>query len=100
MMLQKIETALAVLEPQELQVKDESHMHSRGKESHFKVVLVSAAFEGVRKVQRHQKVYGALGDLMQQFHGLALHAFSPAEWQAEQNTPDSPLCAGGSLRDK
>lgn len=100
MMLQKIETALAALEPQELQIKDESHMHSRGKESHFKVVLVSAAFDGVRKVQRHQKVYAALGDLMQQFHGLALHAFSPAEWQAEQNTPDSPLCAGGSLRDK
>ena len=100
MMLQKIETALAALEPQALQVQDESHMHSRGKESHFKVVLVSAAFDGVRKVQRHQKVYGALGDLMQQFHGLALHTFSPTESQTEQNTPDSPLCAGGSLRDK
>ncbi len=49
MMLEKIKTALAVLQPALLTVEDESHMHSRGKESHFKVVLVSAAFDGVRK---------------------------------------------------
>ncbi|QEY58875.1 BolA family transcriptional regulator [Pseudomonas sp. C27(2019)] len=100
MMLQKIETALAALQPQELQIADESHMHSRGPESHFKVVVVSSAFDGVRKVQRHQKVYGVLGGLMQQFHGLALHAYSPEEWQAEQNAPDSPPCAGGSVRNQ
>lgn len=100
MMLQKIETALAALQPQELRVEDESHMHSRGKESHFKVLLVSDAFSGVRKVQRHQKVYGVLGDLMQQFHALALHTFSPEEWQTEQTIPDSPHCRGGSLHDK
>lgn len=100
MMMEKIKTALAALQPQELQVEDESHMHSRGKESHFKVVLVSAAFEGVRQVQRHQKVYATLGDLMQQFHALALHTFSPTEWQTEQETPDSPHCRGGSLQDK
>ena len=99
MMLHKIEAALEALQPQALQVEDESHMHSRGQESHFKVVLVSAAFDGVRKVQRHQKVYAALGDLMQQFHALALHTFSPQEWQAEQAIPDSPHCRGGSLHD-
>ena len=98
-MLQKIKTALSALQPQELQVEDESHMHSRGKESHFKVVLVSDAFTGARQVQRHQKVYAALGDLMQQFHALALHTFSPEEWQTEQETPDSPHCQGGSLHD-
>lgn len=100
MMLEKIKTALAELQPLELQVEDESHMHSRGKESHFKVVLVSDAFAGVRQVQRHQKVYATLGDLMQQFHALALHTFSSAEWQTEQATPDSPHCQGGSLQDK
>lgn len=99
MMLHKIETALAALQPQVLQVEDESHMHSRGKESHFKVLLVSDVFDGVRKVQRHQKVYAALGDLMQQFHALALHTFNPEEWQAEQTIPDSPHCQGGSLHD-
>ena len=100
MMLQKIETALAALQPEVLQVEDESYMHSRGKESHFKVVLVSPTFNAVRKVQRHQKVYAALGDLMQQFHGLALHTFSPEEGQAEQAIPYSPHCRGGSLVDK
>lgn len=99
MMLQKIETALAALQPDVLEVTDESHMHSRGQESHFKVVLVSDAFSDVRKVQRHQKVYAALGGLMQQFHALALHAFSPEEWAAEQAVPDSPHCRGGSLHD-
>ena len=39
MMLQKIETALAALQPQELQVDDESHMHSRGKERDRKSVV-------------------------------------------------------------
>lgn len=99
-MQQKIAAALASLEPQELQIEDESHMHSRGPESHFKVVLVSEVFAGARQVQRHQKVYGALGDLMQQFHALALHTFSPEEWAAEQAIPDSPHCQGGSLQDK
>lgn len=99
MMLQKIETALAALAPEVLEISDESHMHSRGLESHFKVVLVSDAFTGVRKVQRHQKVYAVLGDLMQQFHALALHTFSPDEWATEQAVPDSPHCRGGSLHD-
>src|SRR5699024_11149883 len=99
-MQQKIEAALAALKPEFLQVEDESHMHSRGPQSHFKAVLVSEEFEGTRQVQRHQKVYAALGDLMQQFHALALHTFSPAEWQAEQAIPDSPHCQGGSLQDK
>jgi len=37
-------------------VENESHMHSsgRGADSHFKLVIVSDAFEGMRKVQRHQ----------------------------------------------
>ncbi len=100
MMLQKIETALAALQPEVLQVEDESHMHSRGQQSHFKVILVSDLFNGVRKVQRHQKVYATLGDLMQQFHALALHTYSPDEWQTVQNAPDSPTCQGGSLHDR
>ncbi len=99
-MLQKIETALAALEPSFLQVEDESHMHSIGAQSHFKVVLVSDVFADVRKVQRHQKVYAALGDLMQQFHGLAMHTYTPEEWASVENAPDSPKCRGGSAQDK
>ncbi len=41
---------------------------SRGKESHFKVlVMVSLKiFQGLRAVQRHQKIYAAVGDLLAQ----------------------------------
>ncbi len=99
-MLNKIKAALATLEPTFLQIEDESHMHSIGAESHFKVVLVSEVFTDVRKVQRHQKVYGAIGDLMQQFHGLALHTYTPDEWLTVENAPNSPKCMGGSLHDK
>ena len=53
-MLEKIKTALVALEPTFLQIEDESHMHSVGPESHFKVVLVSEVFADVRKVQPHQ----------------------------------------------
>lgn len=97
MMLEKIKTALAALEPQELQVEDESHMHSRGKETHFKVVLVTDAFDGARKLQRHQKVYATLGALMEDIYALTLHTFTSSEWKAEQTVRNSPQCMGGSL---
>ena len=99
-MLEKIKIALQALEPTFLQIEDESHMHSVGPQSHFKVVLVSEVFADVRKVQRHQKVYGSIGDLMQQFHALALHTYTPEEWVTVENAPNSPKCMGGSLHDK
>lgn len=63
-MQQRIESTLALLQPEHLQVLDESHMHSRGLQTHFKAVVVSAQFEGLNRVKRHQKVYGTLGELM------------------------------------
>jgi stress-induced morphogen len=36
---------------------DESHMHSRGLETHYKAVIVSEQFTGLNAVKRHQKVY-------------------------------------------
>ena len=45
--------------PTFLQIENESHMHSsgRGSESHFKVTLVTEAFNGKRSVARHQSIY-------------------------------------------
>lgn len=76
---------------------NESHMHSGpATESHFKLTLVSADFEGVSKVKRQQSVYKALKMLMPQFHALALHTYTPEEWQAiNQQAPASPKCGGG-----
>lgn len=98
-MQSKIEHALAQLSPSLLQVEDESHMHSRGQESHYKVVIVSEAFAGLGKVKRHQLVYSTLGTLMGQFHALALHTFTAQEWQQSNGAPESPTCRGGSLHD-
>lgn len=96
----QLRAALAALAPSHLDVQDESHMHSRGLETHYKAVVVSAVFDGKRALQRHQAVYRALGEQMQQIHALALHTFTPAEWAAEVQVPDSPHCRGGSKHDK
>ena len=86
--------------PEYLEVDNESHQHSVpvNSETHFKVVLVSQRFEGLRKVARHQQVYAALAaQLAGPVHALALHTYTPAEWQARQEAaPESPECRGGS----
>jgi len=96
-MQQQIEAALyQSFDVSQLQLQNESHLHSGpATESHFKLTLVSADFEGVAKVKRHQKVYQALVDLMPQFHALALHTYSPSEWSQSLQVAESPLCQGG-----
>lgn len=93
--LDNIKVALQTLQPEYLQVIDESHMHSRGQETHYKAVIVSEAFAGLSAVKRHQKAYGAMGELMQKVHALALHTYTPAEWAEQGSAPASPVCAGG-----
>ena len=94
-MQHRIESALGALQPEHLSVLDESHMHSRGLQTHFKAVVVSEQFSGLNRVKRHQKVYAALGDLMGEFHALALHTYTPEEWAEIGTAPASPTCAGG-----
>ena len=95
-----IEEKLQSLEPVVMEVLNESHMHSvpPNSETHFKVTLVSDVFVGIRKVQRHQKIYAILADeLSGPVHALALHLYTNEEWQERQQaSPDSPNCLGGS----
>ncbi|GAB3051667.1 BolA family transcriptional regulator [Acinetobacter apis] len=86
------------LSPSHLEVINESSGHGGyypGKESHFKVVIVSEAFEGLRAVQRHQKVYACTQNLLSagggHIHALALHTYVPSEWVGR--VPESPNCA-------
>ena len=52
---------------------------------HFDALVVSSAFEGKSRVQRHQLVYAALGQRMrEEVHALSIKALTPAEWQALQ----------------
>ena len=90
-----ITAALAALQPEHLEALDESHMHSRGLETHYKAVIVSPAFAGLNAVKRHQKVYATVGELMGQIHALALHTYTPQEWAEQGAAPASPTCRGG-----
>ncbi|KUJ79164.1 transcriptional regulator [Microbulbifer flavimaris] len=96
----QIEEKLAAeFAPEHIEVQCESHLHNvpAGSEMHFRVVLVSEEFNQLRKVQRHQRVYGVLAEEMAgPIHALALHTFSPEEWQGQ--APDSPQCLGGSKK--
>ncbi|MGB2360045.1 MAG: BolA/IbaG family iron-sulfur metabolism protein [Porticoccaceae bacterium] len=87
-------------QPELLQLTNESHMHSvpPGSESHFKLVLVTDQFLGLRLVQRHQMIYQLLAEqLAGPVHALALHTYTVAEWsETAGGAPDSPNCLGGS----
>ena len=72
--------------PQSLKVEDESHQHAGhaghapGGETHFRVYIVSNAFEGKSRLERHRMVNGALaGELKAGVHALAIHAAATEE---------------------
>ena len=93
---QQLIERLQSLTPSHLDVINESAGHGGyfpGKESHFKVSIVSDAFAGLRLVQRHQKIYAAAGDLLSpgKIHALAIHAYLTTEWTG--TAPASPECA-------
>ncbi len=82
-----------------LDVINESGNHNvpPGSESHFKVVMVSPDFEGTRLIARHRAVNETLAEeLAAGVHALALHTYTPDEWQARfGDAPMSPPCLGG-----
>ena len=68
-----------------VEVDDQSHLHAghsgaAAGGSHFEVVVVSKAFEGLATLARHRLVYQALGDAMtQDIHALSIKAYAPNE---------------------
>jgi acid stress-induced BolA-like protein IbaG/YrbA len=51
---------------------------------HFEAVVIAPAFAGKRSLQRHQMVYGTLGEAMgNEIHALALQVFTPEEFGAQ-----------------
>jgi acid stress-induced BolA-like protein IbaG/YrbA len=52
-------------------------------QGHYEALVISPAFEGKRSLQRHQLVYGTLGERVgRDIHALALKTFTPEEWRA------------------
>ena len=83
---QDIRRRLAALQPQQLELVDESEAHRghagyrEGGNTHWRLSIVSPAFAGQSTVARHRLVYQALGDLMQHpIHALAISARAPEE---------------------
>ncbi|WP_421203359.1 BolA family protein [Aeromonas enteropelogenes] len=97
-MQQHIEAKLtAALTPSLLEVINESHMHrvEPGSESHFKVVIVSPQFEGLRLLARHRLINEVLApELAGPVHALALHTYTKSEWQQKGQAPRTPSCVG------
>jgi len=59
------------------------HLAVEGDGRHFFATIVSAEFQGKSRIQRHQRVYQALGDRMrEQIHALSMKTLTPAEWAA------------------
>jgi len=76
----------AALEPQSLKVDDESHLHEghsdsrEGGQTHFRVYIVSDAFKGKTRLERHRMINGILStELAGGIHALAIHATTPGE---------------------
>jgi len=74
--------------PESLRVEDESHLHAGhaghrpGGETHYRVYIVSEAFRGKTRVERHRSINTALAaELAGSVHALAIHAAAPGEGQ-------------------
>ena len=79
----KLTEALA---PTRMELVDDSASHAghaghdgRG-ESHFNLLVVSEAFEGLSRVERQRRVYGILAEeLADRVHALSLRTLTPGE---------------------
>ena len=81
----------AALQPTRLEIEDDSARHAGhhheggmdarpGGESHFNLIVVSAAFEGMNRVARQRVVNTAVAEqLAGPVHALSIRAMTPAE---------------------
>jgi BolA family transcriptional regulator, general stress-responsive regulator len=72
--------------PESLDVSDESHLHEGhaghrpGGETHFRLYIVSAAFKGKSRIERHHMINSTLAaELAGGVHALAIKAQAPGE---------------------
>ena len=65
---------------------DCQHLQVSGDGRHWQALIVSPAFEGLRLIQRHQKVYATLGQRMHtdEVHALSMKTLTPTEWSAQK----------------
>jgi BolA protein len=82
---QLIRSRLAALEPEQIDLADESALHAghegaRAGGGHYRLKIVSPHFRGKNQVARHRMVYRALGPMMwREIHALSITALAPDE---------------------
>jgi BolA protein len=83
------EKLLQALQATRLEVVNESHLHAGHRsspgtgESHFRVLVVSPAFAGKSRVERHRMINDTLAaELKGKVHALAIRAYAPGETAA------------------
>jgi acid stress-induced BolA-like protein IbaG/YrbA len=61
------------------------HCQVTGDGKHWYATVVASAFEGLRPIARHQRVYATMGARMQtdEVHALSMKTYTPAEWAAQ-----------------
>ena len=78
----------ATFAPSRLRVRDQSHLHvghagARDGKGHFAVEIVSSSFAGLSRIERHRRIFDALGDMMDtDIHALNIQAQTPDESNA------------------
>lgn len=94
---QRIQEQLQALKPVHFELENESDQHSgpKGRETHFKLLIVSSAFENQSRVDRQRQVFDLLKLEMQTgLHALSLRAQTPSEWEKQKDSQNfqSPEC--------
>ncbi|MDY7082075.1 MAG: BolA family protein [Halobacteria archaeon] len=68
------------IEDAQVEVVSQEHEDEKSEGEHFGLVVVSPAFEGENKVNRHRMVHKALGDsLGDEIHAVEIRAMTPDE---------------------
>lgn len=80
------EKLTAAFAPESLRVIDESHLHAGhaghrpGGQTHYRIYIVSDAFRGKSRLDRHRLINATLSrELAGGVHALAIHAAAPGE---------------------
>ena len=88
----------AALAPVHIELVNESAGHGGGAdaESHFKLLVVSAAFDGKSVLDRHRLVNDAVrgGSANIPVHALSISAKTPEQWAKGAAMHETPRCAG------
>lgn len=93
-----VETLSTALNPVHIEIDNESDMHAGppNRETHFKVLVVSSAFEGKSRIDRQRWINDLLkSELQSGLHALTQKTLTPAEWEKQKEALnfESPSCA-------